>query len=101
MNHRHEELDDDERKRVIPDGGRIRVSMMVMDSVQKQVASVDERVQHSIEGNKATLAKMKADADRAQAFADHYTAQREAEADNSAYGKLCARLEREYLGAAA
>lgn len=101
MKHIYEELDDDEHKRVIPDGGSVRVSIMAMDSVQRQVASFDERVQHSIDGNKATLAKMKADADRVQAFADHYTAQREAETDNSAYGRLCAALQRAYMEAAA
>lgn len=83
---------------IVPDGGSVRVSIMAMDSVQqKRVAALDERVQHNIEANQATLEKMQRDAARAQAFADHYTAQREAQADNSAYTSLCARLERAYM----
>jgi hypothetical protein len=92
---------DEDDKRIVPDGGSVRVSIMAMDSVQKQVAANDERVQHNIEANQATLAAMQRDAGRAQAFADHYTAQRKAEADNSAYGGLCARLEGAYMEAAA
>ena len=91
---------DDERE-IVPDGGSVRVSIMAMDSTQKQIATLDERVRHTIEANQATLAAMQRDADRVQAFVDHFTEQCEAQADNSAYGSLCARLERAYMEAAA
>jgi len=97
----HKRKHDDDDERIVPDGGRVRVSIMAMDSVQKQVAANDKRVQHNREANQATLAAMQRDADQVQAFADHYTAQRKAEADNSAYGGLCARLEGAYMEAAA
>ena len=93
--------EDEDDKRIVPDGGSVRVSIMAMDSVQKQVAANDKRVQHNVEANQATLAAMQRDADRVQAFVDHFTEQCEAQADNSAYGSLCARLERAYMEAAA
>ncbi len=97
----HKRKPKDDEREIVPDGGIVRVSIMAMDSTQKQIAAVDERVQHNTEANQATLAAMQRDADRAQALADHYTAQREAQVDNSAYGRLCARLEGEYLEAVA
>ena len=101
----HKRKPKDDEREIVPDGGSVRVSMMAMDSTQRQIAAnqpaVDERVRHNIEANQATLAAMQCDADRAQAFADHFAEQYEAQADNSAYGKLCARLEGEYLEAAA
>ena len=98
--YKHRFEDEDERV-IVPDGGRVRVSILAMDSTQRQIVALDERVQHNIEANQATLEAMQRDAARVQAFADHYTAQRKAEADNSAYGSLCARLERAYMEAAA
>ena len=89
--HKIKHTDDDNE--VVPDGGIVRVSILAMDSTQRQVAALDERVQHNIRANRATLDRMKRDADRVQAFADQFTAQREARADHSAYGKYCARLE--------
>ncbi|MFC1777029.1 hypothetical protein ACFL3I_06785, partial [Pseudomonadota bacterium] len=84
--------DEDEDKRIVPDGGSVRVSMMAMDSVQKQVATIDERVQHNIEAGKATLAAAQRDADQVQAHVDHFTAEREAQTDTSAYGQHCQRI---------
>jgi hypothetical protein len=86
--------EDDERE-IVPDGHSIRVSMTAMDSVQQQIANqpaMDERVQHTIAANQATLDAARRNADRAQAFADHYTAEREAQADHSAYGTYCQQL---------
>jgi len=89
--HKREHTDDENE--IVPDGGIVRVSIMAMDSTQKQIAALDERVQHNIKANQATLKAMQRDADRAQGFADHFTAQRVAQADHSEYGKYCARLE--------
>ena len=96
--------DKDEDKHIVPDGGIVRVSIMAMDSTQKQIANqstLDERVQHTIDGNKAVLAAAQRDADRAQGFADHFTAQREAQADDSAYGKHCQQISEAWQQVAA
>jgi len=88
---------DDERE-IVPDGGIVRVSILAMDSTQKQIAAVDERVQHNIDANRATLAAARRSADRAQGFADHFTAQRDV--DNSAYGKYCRQLSNDWQAVA-
>ena len=93
--HKHRFNDEDDRE-IVPDGGSVRVSIMAMDSTQKQIAALDERVRDNIAANQATLAAMQRDADRAQGFADHFSHQREAQADNSEYGKYCAGLEIAY-----
>ena len=93
--------DIDEDKRIVPDGGSVRVSMMAMDSTQRRMAAVDERVSHNIEANKATLAAAQSDADRAQAHADHFTAQRAAHIDNSVYGKHCQQISEAWQQVAA
>ena len=97
--------DEDARKRIVPDGGIVRVSIMAMDSTQRQIATNkpahDERVQHNIEANQATLAAAQRDADRVQGFADHFTAQREAQADDSAYGKHCQQISEAWQQVAA
>ena len=64
-------------------------------------STLDERVQHNIKANQATLAAAQSDADRAQGFADHFTAQREAQADNSAYGKHCQQISEAWQQVAA
>ena len=84
--------DEDEDKRIVPDGGSVRVSMMTMDSTQRRMAAVDERVSHNIEANKATLAASRRTADQVQAHADHFTAQREAQTDQSVYGTHCRQI---------
>ena len=53
---------DDERE-IVPDGGTVRVSILAMDSTQKQIATIDERVQHNIDANKAVLAAARRNAD--------------------------------------
>ena len=88
----HKTKDDE----IIPDGGRVRVSMMAMDSTQKQIAAIDERVRDNIAANQATLARMQRDADRAAGFADHFTAKHAAEIDHSAYGNFCRRLSNDW-----
>ena len=84
--------DDIDERGIVPDGGSVRVSMMAMDSTQRKVATIDERVSHNIEANKATLAATRRTADQVQAHADHYSAQRAAHIDNSVYGTHCRRL---------
>jgi hypothetical protein len=95
----HKTIDDENE--IVPDGGIVRVSIMAMDSTQKQIAAVDERVQHTIDGNKAVLAAAQRNSDRAQGFADHFTAQRETQADDSAYGKHCQQISEAWQQAAA
>lgn len=92
--------DEDEDKRIVPDGGSVRVSMMALDSVQRQVAAIDERVQHNIDAGKATLAAARRDSDRARGFADHYTAQRAAHIDHSVYGDYTRQLSNAWMVAA-
>ena len=94
---------DDERE-IVPDGHCVRVSILAMDSVQQQIANrtaIDERVLDNINANKATLAAARRNADRAQGFADHFTAQREAQADDSAYGKHCQQISEAWQQVAA
>ena len=91
---KHTQDDEDERE-IVPDGHSIRVSIMTMDSVQQQIANqpaIDERVQHNINANRATLATARRTADRVQAHVDHFTAQRTAQTDSSAYGQYCQQL---------
>ena len=83
----------DDENEIVPDGGVVRVSILAMDSTQQQIAALDERVQHNARANRATLDQMKRDADRAQAFADHFTAQIDAQVDHSAYGQYCDDLQ--------
>ena len=69
---------DEDDKRIVPDGGVVRVAVAAMDSTQRRIAAVDERVQHTIDGNKAVLAAARSNADKAQAWSDHFSEQREA-----------------------
>lgn len=94
-------LEDEDERGIVPDGGSVRVSMMALDSTQRQIAAIDERVSHNIEANKATLAAGIRDADRSQAWADHYSAQRAAHIDNSVYGKHCAQISQAWQQVAA
>lgn len=85
-----DEDDEETRRAIVPDGHRVTVSMLAMDGVQQQIADetvIDERVQHNIKANQATLDAAHHNADRAQAWADHFTAQREARdaADSPVY----------------
>jgi hypothetical protein len=89
MNNRRTQDDEIE---IIPDGGIVRVSMMAMDATQRQVATIDERVTHNIEANQATLAASRRTADQVQAHADHFTAEREAQTDTSAYGNYTRQI---------
>jgi len=98
----HKTIDDENE--IVPDGHSIRVSMMTMDAVQRQVANqpaIDERVQHNIDANRATLAAARRTADRVQAHVDHFTAQRDSQADNSAYGKHCQQISEAWQQVAA
>ena len=90
---------DDERE-FVPDGGVVRVSMMAMDSTQKQIAVIDERVRDNIAANQATLDSARRTADRVQAHVDHFTAQRDVQADNSAYENYCQQLSETWQQAA-
>ena len=128
---------DEDDKRIVPDGGRVRVSISAMDNAPRlrfdtdkpriranqpavkdrgrqdamdhrakmmdmlRDPNLNQRLRDRIESSLTTLDQMQRDANRAQAFADHFTEQREARADNSAYGKLCARLQGAYMEAAA
>jgi len=89
--------DDDDEREIVPDGHSIRVSIMTMDSVQQQIAAQDERVRD----NQATLDSARRTADRVQAHVDHFTAQRVAQADNSAYGQHCQQLSEAWRQVAA
>jgi hypothetical protein len=92
MNTYKRKLEDEDERGIVPDGQSIRVSMMAMDSTQRQIATIDERVQHNIEAGQATLEAAQHDSERAQAHADHFTAEREAQTDTSAYGAHCQRI---------
>jgi len=95
MNTHVHRLEDDEQNRIIPDGHTVRVPLMLMDSVQRALANqpaLDERVAHNLADGRATLARMQRSADRAAAFADHFAAQRDSQADDSAYGKHCQQI---------
>ena len=91
---------DDERE-IVPDGHSIRVSILAMDSTQKQIAAQDERVRDNIAANQATLAAARRTADRVQALADHFNAKRAAQVDNSAYGQYCQQLSEAWQQVAA
>ena len=96
----HLKLEDDE---VLRDGERIRVSMMVLDAVQRKIANhstLDQRVNDNIEAGQSTLKAMQRKADRAAGFADHFTAQREAQADTSPYAQHCQRLSNDWQAVA-
>ena len=85
----------EDEKEIIPEGGSVRVSMLAMDATQRQIANqpaMDERVAHNLAAGQATLAAMQHDSERAQAHADHFTAEREARTDVSAYGAHCQRI---------
>ena len=98
--HKHRFEDEDERV-IVPDGGRVRVSIMAMDSTQRRIADVDERVRDNIAANQATLDSARRTADRVQAHVDHFTAQREAQADNSTYGQYCRQISEAWQQVAA
>jgi hypothetical protein len=85
----------DDEKEIIPEGGSVRVSMLAMDATQRQIANqpaMDERVAHNLAAGKATLAASRRTADQVQAHVDHFTAEREAQTDTSAYGKHCRQI---------
>jgi DNA-binding helix-hairpin-helix protein with protein kinase domain len=92
--------DDDAKHREIPDGTRIRVPMLALDSVQREIAgqaAVDARVADNVKANQAALDAARREADRVQAFADHFTEQREqrereARDENRAYSAYCEAL---------
>jgi len=99
MNTHVHRLEDDEQNRIIPDGHTVRVPLMLMDSVQRALANqpaLDERVAHNLAAGRATLARMRREADRTAAYVDHFTALREAQTDTSAYGRYAAGLEDAY-----
>jgi hypothetical protein len=57
-------------REVIQPGQRVRVSMLTMDSMQRQIAGQSDRTEQ-----KAALDEMQRKADRTQAFADSFTGQ--------------------------
>ena len=97
----HKRKHDDDDKCIVPDGGSVRVSIMAMDSTQKQIATIDERVRENMAANQATLDSARRTADRVQAHVDHFTAQREAQADNSTYGQYCRQISEAWQQVAA
>ena len=85
----------EDEKKIIPEGGSVRVSMLAMDATQRQIANqpaMDERVAHNLAANRDTLAAGIRDADRAKAHADHYSAQMAAHIDHSVYGDYTRQL---------
>ena len=92
--HKHAE-DEDDLPKILPEGSVLRVPMSVLDSAHRAIIkqlAMDGRVCDNLAAGRATLKAMQRDADQAAAWADHFTAQREAQADNSAYGKHCHRI---------
>jgi hypothetical protein len=95
--------DDEEHEhakhREIPDGTVIRVPMLALDEMQRDIAghTVDQRIRDNRRANQAALDAARREADRVQAFADHFTAQREqrereARDENRAYSAYCEAL---------
>lgn len=97
---RTEDDDDEHRREIVPDGGRVRVSILTMDAVQQQIAgqtAVDQRVVDNLVAGQALLDAARRDADRVQAHADHFTEQRalrerEARDENPAYARYSREL---------
>ena len=94
----------EDEKKIIPEGGSVRVSMLAMDATQRQIANqpaLDARVRDNIASNRATLAASRRTADQVQAHADHFTAQREAQTDHSVYGDYTRQLSNAWQQVAA
>ena len=80
----------DDEIEIIPDGGTVRVSILAMDSTQKQIAALDERAIDTIKANQSNLAAAQRTADQVQAHADHFSEQQQV--DDSAYARHCREL---------
>lgn len=94
--------EDDDIPHVVPDGGVVIARMALMDSTQKALSDATDRP--AVTDDSAVCQRLKdaqRDADKVQAYADAFTAKREAEQDNSPYSEYVRRLNDAWMGGAA